>query len=111
MRDGNNIGRLHTVANILANLNQTVVFVGGATVSLYVEPTAPEARPTEDVDIIVELASYGEYARLEERLRSVGFVNDTESGVICRYNIHGLTVDIMPTYYEALGFSNRWYPR
>ena len=39
-----------------------------------------------------------------------GFVNDTTSGVICRYTIHGLTVDIIPTHSEALGFSNRWYP-
>jgi predicted nucleotidyltransferase len=110
MPDNINIVRIRAVANALSELNQTVVFVGGATVSLYVSEAAPEARPTDDVDVIVELASYGQYALLEERLRLAGFVNDVASGVICRYKIHGLTVDIMPTHPETLGFSNRWYP-
>lgn len=110
MNDSINIVRLRAVANTLQELNQNVVFVGGATVSLYVTQAAPEARPTDDVDVIVELASYKEYAQLDERLRSLGFVNDTESGVICRYTINGLIVDIMPTNSKALGFSNRWYP-
>jgi hypothetical protein len=30
--------------------------------------------------------------------------------VICRYQIRGFTVDIMPTKPEIIGFSNRWYP-
>jgi hypothetical protein len=30
--------------------------------------------------------------------------------VICRYKIQGITVDIMPTHPEAIGFSNIWYP-
>lgn len=110
MNDSINIVRLRAVANTLQELNRNVVFVGGATVSLYVTRAAPEARPTDDVDVIVELASYKEYAQLEERLRSLGFVNDIKSGVICRYTINGLIVDIMPTNSEALGFSNRWYP-
>jgi predicted nucleotidyltransferase len=110
MKDSINIVRIRAVANTLRELNQTVVFVGGATVSLYAGKAAPEARPTDDVDVIVELASYGEYAHLEDRLRSIGFVNDTNSGVVCRHKIHSLTVDIMPTHPDALGFSNRWYP-
>jgi hypothetical protein len=109
MKDSINIVHFRAVANTLRELNQTVVFVGGATVSLYAGKAAPESRPTDDVDVIVELASYGEYEHLEDRLRSVGFVNDTESGVVCRYKIHGLTVDIMPTHPVALGFNNRWY--
>jgi hypothetical protein len=42
-------------------------------------------------------------------LRNKGFVNDIESGVICRYIIYGITVDVMPTSEEILGFSNKWY--
>lgn len=33
-----------------------------------------------------------------------------ESGVICRYKIHGITVDVMPTSDAVLGFANQWYP-
>jgi len=86
--------------------------VGGATVSLYATDSslATEIRPTDDVDVIVELASYKEYSELDERLRSLGFKNDITSGVICRYIIQGIIVDIMPTNPAVIGFSNRWYP-
>ena len=53
---------------------------------------------------------YKDYAAIEKKLRSNGFVNDVESGVICRYIIHGVTVDVMPTSEDILGFSNKWYP-
>ena|SRR2546428_1852967 len=110
MSHNTNIVRLKAVANALMELNQDVVFVGGATVSLYANPdVAPEARPTDDVDVIIELASYADYAKLEERLRQIGFINDITSGVICRYKIQGIIVDIMPTAPEPLGFSNKWY--
>lgn len=104
-----NITRIKAVAHTLSALNESVVFVGGATTSLYAGRGAAEARPTDDVDVIIELAAYRDYAALEERLRGVGFIHDQESGIICRYNIQGITVDIMPTVPDALGFSNRWY--
>jgi len=59
---------------------------------------------------IVELASYKGYAALDKKLREIGFKNDITSGVICRYKIQGITVDVMPTHPEAIGFSNIWYP-
>jgi predicted nucleotidyltransferase len=37
-------------------------------------------------------------------------VNDVQSRVICRYIIHGITVDVMPTSENVLGFKNKWYP-
>ncbi len=43
-------------------------------------------------------------------MRSLGFKNDIVSGVICRYIIQGIIVDIMPTDPTVIGFSNRWYP-
>jgi hypothetical protein len=58
---------------------------------------------------VVELASYKGYAELDERLRNLGFNNDIESGVICRYTIQGVIVDVMPTDPFIIGFSNRWY--
>jgi len=104
-----NIARIKAVYNALEELGSEVVFVGGATVSLYSTRPEAETRPTDDVDIVVEIAHYSEYAAIEEKLRSKGFVNDVASGVICRYTIHGITVDVMPTGESVLGFKNKWY--
>lgn len=104
-----NILRIKAVATALQELVESVVFVGGATVSLYADREAEEVRPTDDVDILIELVSYKDYAAIEEKLREKGFANDMESKVICRYKIQGIIVDVMPTSEVPLGFSNRWY--
>ncbi|HNK45699.1 MAG TPA: hypothetical protein PKL17_13000 [Pseudomonadota bacterium] len=60
---------LETVARALGSFTQEVVFVGGATVSLYLQnPASPEVRPTDDVDCFIELSSYSSYAEVVERL-------------------------------------------
>ena len=105
-----NITRIKAVSNALAKLQTPVVFVGGATVSLYADIAFREAvRPTDDVDVLIEIVAYKNYAAIEERLRAIGFTNDTASKIICRYKYQGLIVDIMPTEEKALGFSNKWY--
>ena len=114
MNHHQNITRIKAVYNALGPLKDKVVFVGGATVSLYAEYEngIPEdlVRPTDDVDILIELWSYHDYAQIDEQLRSIGFQNDVESGVICRYKVQGITVDIMATGKDILGFGNIWYP-
>lgn len=82
-----NITRIKAVYLALEELATEVVFVGGATVSLYSTRPETETRPTDDVDIVVEIMHYKDYVAIEERLRSKGFVNDVASGVICRYII------------------------
>ena len=109
MSNHTNIVRIKAVANILNQLNEEFVFVGGATVSLYGDASKSEARPTEDVDVIIELASYTGYAELDENLRKLGFENDIESGVLCRYKVKGVIVDVIPTDASVIGFTNRWY--
>jgi hypothetical protein len=112
-----NITRIKAVNNALTKLDTQVVFAGGATVSLYVDAAFKEAvRPTDDVDVVIELVAYKNYAAVEERLRVLGFgfwvlgfVNDIHSKVICRYVFQGIIVDIMPTNEKVLGFSNKWY--
>ncbi|WP_295654586.1 nucleotidyl transferase AbiEii/AbiGii toxin family protein [uncultured Mucilaginibacter sp.] len=107
-----NLIRIKAVNQVLQGLEQEFVFVGGATVSLYAtNPSiASEVRPTDDIDVIVEIATYHGFAALEEKLVSLGFRNDIASGVLCRYQIQGIIVDIMPTEPDAIGFSNKWYP-
>lgn len=105
----NNLVRIKAVHNALGSLRDEVVFVGGATVSLYVDRMAEEVRPTEDIDIVVELWAHTDYRILEEQLHKMGFVNDQDSGVICRYIVQGIIVDVMPTGESALSFTNKWY--
>ena len=105
-----NIVRLSGVYHALGALKNSVAFVGGATVSLYADnPAQTEVRPTNDVDVLIEIASYHDYAKVQEKLAALGFQNDIASKVICRYKYQGLTVDIMPTEENVLGFNNRWY--
>jgi hypothetical protein len=104
-----NVSRIKAVHKALGDLRDKVVFVGGATVSLYIDRTASEVRPTEDVDLLVELVSYSGYAEIEDQLREKGFVNDNESGVICRFKYDDIVVDVMATSSDVLGFTNRWY--
>ena len=105
-----NIVRIKGVYNALGDLGNKVVFVGGATVSLYADrPEQAEVRPTEDVDVLIEIATYNEYVELQAKLTALDFRLDTESSIICRYKYHGLTIDIMPIDEGILGFTNRWY--
>ena len=55
-----------------------ILFVGGATVSLYTDRPFGEMRPTDDVDILIELVDYTGFTQVEEQLRRKGFVNDIE---------------------------------
>lgn len=106
-----NVRLLELAAEHLGNLLPEVAFVGGATVELWItDDAAPEFRPTDDVDVIVEITTRGAYYRFEERVRNAGFKNDQASGVICRYKHPdcGLLLDVMPTEASILGFTNRW---
>jgi hypothetical protein len=103
-----NIEMLERASIALGDLvDKEVVFVGGATVGLWAtdEATA-EFRPTDDIDVIVEVASRNDYYRFEERLRALGFVNDDEDGVICRFRheAQGLILDVLPTDPSILGY-------
>ena len=105
-----NITRLRTVVNALEAWKDKIVFVGGATVSLYASrPFAITIRPTDDVDVVIELISLKEFYNLQEELLKLGFKHDIESNVISRFLLQGLKVDFMPTDPSILGFSNRWY--
>jgi predicted nucleotidyltransferase len=106
-----NIEMLGAVAQGLKRLKEKVVFVGGATVDLFItDPAAPATRATVDVDCVVELARRVEYYALEDELRALGFKHPTEENPpVCRWMFHGIKVDVMPTEGAVLGFSNRWY--
>lgn len=104
--------QLEAAAAVLGPLVEEVVFVGGATVHLWItEPGAPPARATDDVDVICEVATRVEYHRLGKRLRERGLHEAMDEPVICRWRSAepSLVLDVMPTDPDILGFSNPWY--
>lgn len=105
---------LQTVAEALGgDFRERLVFVGGCTTALFItdEVTLENVRATDDVDLIVDLAGYASWARLQEELRQKGFVESQQDEVICRMRLGDLKVDFMPDDASILGFCNRWYAK
>ncbi len=60
------------VANQLAKLKIEIAFTEGATVGLLLTDNGvPDVRPTDDVDVIVGIAKYSDYASLQDDLRKL----------------------------------------
>lgn len=99
------------IAQALGELNDNAVFVGGATVPFYLpDAYLPAARPTEDIDVVLEIVSYIKNKEVEETLRTRKFTHDTSKGApICRWIYRDFKVDIMSSDSAALGFTNKWY--
>jgi predicted nucleotidyltransferase len=108
-----NLMQLEEAASALGKLLPNFTFVGGSTTVLLVEEAAHHGvRKTEDVDVIIDVATLVEYQNMGKELRKLGFREDTE-GPVCRWlyssKIGNTTLDVMPTDEKILGFSNRWY--
>jgi predicted nucleotidyltransferase len=105
------LGPLLVVVRRLGDLRDRVVFVGGSVRGLLItDPAAAPERPTDDVDMIVNLTSTAAFHQLGAELRALGFLEDTTPGApICRWIVEGVRVDVMPTHGVVLGFRNRWY--
>jgi hypothetical protein len=94
-----NLDRLIEAAEALRPLLGELVFVGGCVTGLLTTDEAAGApRTTVDVDAIAEITSYAEYAKFGERLRALGFTEDTSEGApLCRW-VHQRTIlDVMPS--------------
>jgi predicted nucleotidyltransferase len=103
--------QLINAAQLLRPMLDEVVFVGGSVTGLLItDSAAGDPRATSDVDAIAAITSYPAYVTFGERLRALGFAEDTSDGApLCRW-VNGTTVlDVMPLNEEILGFSNRWY--
>jgi predicted nucleotidyltransferase len=99
-----------TVAKALGDLNNMTVYVGGAVISLYVnDPAAPEVRPTDDLDITLEITSLGELEELRHTLVKKGFHQSHEDQVICRFRYEDIKVDVMATRKVGWAPANPWF--
>lgn len=107
-----NLKTLQLANDLLGELSNEVVFVGGITTFLYVDiDIADDIRPTRDVDFVIKTTKKNEYDQFQAKLRKKGFTHDISEGApICRFK-HGedLIVDAMPSDSSILGFSNSWY--
>lgn len=104
-----NVQILQAVARALGELRNDLVFVGGCAAGLLItDESRPVVRATQDVDLIAEVATKGEYHQLCVKLRSLGF-NEDVGPVICRWRLGDLQVDVMPTVEGVLNFTNMWY--
>lgn len=103
--------RLQEIAEAMQDLNERLVYVGGAMAGLYAtDPSATEPRTTIDVDCVVNSTSYGEHAAFEEMLRAKHFQNDqTPNAPLCRWLFNGEIVDVMSMDESTLSFGNPWY--
>lgn len=106
-----NIEILEIAIARLGALADEMVFLGGcATGLLITDAAAPPIRVTRDVDAIVQVVSRAGYYRVAEKLRKLGFHEDTsENAPLCRWLAEGVILDVMPTETEILGFGNQWY--
>lgn len=107
-----NLKMLELAHDLLGNMVEEVVFVGGTTTCLYMDQEIAEnIRPTLDVDCVIEVVNRIGYDQFQERLRAIGFTHDTSKGApICRFRYGELLVlDVMPNDESILGFSNPWY--
>jgi hypothetical protein len=78
--------QLEIAAAALGDLRERVVFLGGATIELWItDPAARAPRVTDDVDVVAEVLTLPSYVTFQGDLREAGFHEDVFSGVICRW--------------------------
>lgn len=98
------------VAVALGELNEKVVFVGGAMISLYInDPAAEDVRPTKDIDITFKIVNTGKLEELREMLVSRGFSQSSKDDVICRFRLQDIKVDVMSTKEVGWAPANPWF--
>lgn len=104
------IKAINTIALALGDLNEQVVYVGGAVAGLYIDnPGAPEVRPTKDVDIVLEIASVLELEDLRQKLAERGIHFAKDEKVMCRFIYQNILLDVMATKEVGWAPANPWF--
>ena len=104
-----NLKVVEKIALVLEEINDDVIYVGGAVVSLYVtDEGAEQPRPTKDIDISVQIGSYAEMEQLRVKLASKKIYPASAETVIYRYTYEDVLIDFIPFEKTPLGPTNRW---
>lgn len=106
-----NLAAMRAVADRLGGLGLDYAFLGGSIVNLLLDnPEISPARPTDDVDVVLETVTAQRYSEVEAKLRGLGFNHDMrEHAPKCRWVLGNLTVDIMPVEGGFLGLNTAWF--
>lgn len=105
-----NIAVVAEVAAALQDIKKDMVFVGGAVVSLYTDdPAADEIRPTQDIDLTINIVNLHHWQEVQEKLGNLGFHPDPNGHAICSYKYKDILVDIMASEDGPFGPANKWY--
>lgn len=104
-----NLKVVEKVALALDEINNDVIYVGGAVVSLYVtDEGAEQPRPTKDIDISVQISSYSEMDTLREQLAHKKMYPAMTETVLYRYTYEDILIDFIPYGETPLGPTNSW---
>jgi len=104
-----NLGVVAEISNALGDLNNSVVFVGGAVVSVYADDdAADEVRPTRDIDLTLKLFDMNQQD-LDKQLAERDFHPDIHGHAICSYKYKDIAVDVIASSDSMRGPTNRWY--
>ncbi len=104
-----NLKVVEKVALALEEINEQVIFVGGAVVTLYVtDEGAEQPRPTKDIDISVQISNYSQMDELRLRLASKRIYPAPQEKVMYRYSHEEILIDFIPFEETPLGPTNSW---
>lgn len=104
-----NIQVVERVATVLGEINNEVIYVGGAIVSLYAtDNAADKPRPTKDIDISVQVSSYSQMEVLREKLAAKEIYPASSEKILYRYSYEDILIDFIPYEETPLGPTNRW---
>jgi predicted nucleotidyltransferase len=104
-----NLKVVEKVAIALEELNNDVIYVGGAVISLYVtDEGAEQPRPTKDIDISVQISSYGQMDELREKLALKKIYPAPTENIMYRYTHEEILIDFIPYEETPLGPTNSW---
>ena len=86
-------------------------FLGGSVLSLLVtNPDVDAIRVTKDVDVMMNIRTRREFHKADKMLERLGFRHDTrEDAPICRWIYDDVTVDVLPTTEDVLGWNSKWF--
>ena len=86
-------------------------FLGGSVLSLLVtNPDVDAVRVTKDVDVMMNIRTRSEFHKADKMLERLGFRHDTrEDAPICRWVYEDVTVDVLPTTEDVLGWNSKWF--
>lgn len=104
-----NLKVIEKVASTLGELNDDMIYVGGAVVSLYAtDYGAEQPRPTKDIDISVKVSTYSQMDVLREKLAHKKIYPASTETVMYRYSYEDVLIDFIPYEETPLGPTNSW---